>query len=135
MQPVRRAPGVGPAPQVGPAPVVRPSPLVGPAVTAATTAYLANCALGVSVALRLVDTSQVRWVHHGMYVLTSTLTAGAFLAAAVSRHPAAIPLACAALPLFALQAHGARPLTRHARDAVLAAPAYAAAAALTRIRS
>lgn len=108
---------------------------VRPAVAAATGAYLANCALGISVALRLVDTSRVRWVHHGMYIATSALTVGATGVCVVRRHPAALPLALATVPLFLLQAHGSRPLRRHARDAVLAAPAYAAAAALTRIRS
>ena len=33
-------------------------------VTAAAESYTANCALGGSVALGLLDTSNVRWVHH-----------------------------------------------------------------------
>ena len=95
--------------------------------TVATGAYAANCALGASVAAGWVDTSNVRWVHHGLYVMTSVTTAAAVLSLLGRRSPAAVVLAPAALPLFMLQHHGARPLSRHTRDALRAAPCYAAA--------
>lgn len=95
-------------------------------VTAAAAAYAANCALGASVAARWVDTSNVRWVHHGLYIVTSATTAAAAVVAGVTRSPAAIALAPAAVPLFLLQRHGARPLPRHTRDALAAAPCYVA---------
>ncbi|OMH35030.1 hypothetical protein [Tersicoccus sp. Bi-70] len=95
-------------------------------VTAAAAAYAANCALGASVAARWVDTSNVRWVHHGLYIVTSAATAAAAVVAGATRSPAAIALAPAAVPLFLLQRHGARPLPRHTRDALAAAPCYAA---------
>ncbi|MDO5367902.1 hypothetical protein [Kocuria sp.] len=88
--------------------------------------YAANCSLGISVAKHWVDTSNFRWVHHGLYILTATTTVAAFFACAARRSPAAIALAPAAAPLFLLQHHGARPLRRHTRDALLAAPCYAA---------
>ncbi|MBD2762499.1 hypothetical protein IEE91_04625 [Kocuria sp. cx-455] len=101
-------------------------------ITAAAGAYAANCSLGISVAKQWVDTSNFRWVHHGLYILTATTTAAAFFACATRRSPAALALAPAAAPLFLLQHHGARPLRRHTRDALLAAPCYAAGLVLAR---
>lgn len=95
-------------------------------VSLAAGFYAANCSLGISVAKRWVDTSNVRWVHHGLYILTTATTCTAFLACTVRRSPAALALAPAALPLFMLQHHGARPLGRHTRDALSAAPCYVA---------
>lgn len=95
-------------------------------VSAAAAAYAGNCALGASVAARWLDTSNVRWVHHAMYILTATTTAAAALACATHRSPAALALAPAAVPLFLLQRHGAHPVRRHTRDALAAAPCYAA---------
>ena len=95
-------------------------------VTAAAAAYAANCALGTSVAARWVDTSNVRWIHHGLYITTSAVTAAACVAAVRERSPVAAVLAPAVVPLFLLQRHGARPLQRHTRDALAAAPCYAA---------
>lgn len=105
------------------------------AVAAASLAYLANCSLGLAVATGRIDTSRVRWVHHAMYIATSGLTLTALAVCASRRHPAALPLAAAAVPLVLLQRHGARPLRRHERDAILAGPAYAAALTLSAIRS
>ena len=101
-------------------------------VSAAAGAYAANCALGTSVAARWVNTSNARWVHHGMYILTSTTTAAAVLACAARRSPAALALAPAVVPLVLLQRHGARPVGRHTRDALSAAPCYAAGLVLAR---
>lgn len=101
-------------------------------VGAAAGCYALNCSLGISVAQRWVDTSNVRWVHHGLYILTAITTAAAFSACAARRSPAALALAPAAAPLFLLQHHGARPLRRHTRDALLAAPCYAAGLVLAR---
>ncbi len=70
--------------------------------TAATTSYLANCALGAGVATRVLDTRNVRWVHHALYVCTSTLAGAAASSLLWSRTPsragwlllpAAVPLA------------------------------------------
>ncbi|GGC90945.1 hypothetical protein GCM10011512_17480 [Tersicoccus solisilvae] len=99
-------------------------------VTVAAAAYAANCALGASVAARWIDTSNVRWVHHGLYIVTSVTTAVAAVVAGAARSPAAIALAPAVVPLVLLQRHGARPLPRHRRDALAAAPCYAAGLAL-----
>ncbi|GAA1131634.1 hypothetical protein [Citricoccus alkalitolerans] len=101
--------------------------LVRTLVTAAAGAYAANCALGASVALRWIDTSSIRWVHHGLYTVTVTTTAVAAVVGTARRSPAAVALLPAALPLVLLQRHGARPLSRHTHDALAAAPCYAAA--------
>ena len=54
-------------------------PARSPLLVAAAGGYLLNCALGAAVAARVLDTSGVRWVHHGLYVTTATLTAAAGL--------------------------------------------------------
>jgi hypothetical protein len=54
-------------------------------VTAAATSYAANCALGASVAAGLLDTRGHRWLHHALYVVTSTLTGAAALTLLVRR--------------------------------------------------
>ncbi|MEX5310059.1 hypothetical protein [Kocuria sp. CPCC 205297] len=99
-------------------------------VTASAGAYTANCALGASVAARWVNTSNVRWIHHGLYITTSAVTAAACVAAVRERSPVAAVLAPAVVPLFLLQRHGARPLRRHTRDALAAAPCYVVGLAL-----
>ena len=100
--------------------------LVRTLVTAAAGSYTANCTLGGSVALGWIDTSRVRWVHHGLYIATSSLTAAACAAGLRERSAASAALLPAVAPLFLLQHHGARPLQRHTRDALWAAPCYAA---------
>lgn len=40
--------------------------LVRTAVRTATAAYTVNGALGLSVAVGAVDTSTMRWLHHGL---------------------------------------------------------------------
>ncbi|MDH2443275.1 hypothetical protein QDR37_04875 [Amnibacterium sp. CER49] len=103
----------------------------GVLVVAAALAYTANCALGTAVALRALDTSRYRWVHHALYITTSALTVGAVTAGAVSRRPAAALLAPALVPLAGIPYAGTRTL-RHPLVAVTAAPWYAAALAAVR---
>lgn len=88
-------------------------------VSVAAACYAINCALGLAVARRWVDTSDVRWVHHALFVATATSTA---LAVATGRGgrwltPALVPLAI--IP-FA----GRR---RHVATALSAAPLFALA--------
>ncbi|MBB2899496.1 putative membrane protein YfcA [Kineococcus radiotolerans] len=97
-----------------------------PLLTAAATGYLLNCALGASVALRVLDTSGVRWVHHAVYVATAVLTAGAGAELARHRRPAFWRLLPVALPLSAIPAVSARSRW-HPVIAGTAAPAYLAA--------
>jgi hypothetical protein len=110
-----------------------------PLFVAATTAYTANCALGVSVALRLVDTRNFRWLHHALYIATCATTALAVSAgiwgephrpsrrAALALLPAAVPLA--AIPY--LGSHG----RRHPLVALAAAPFIVAGLVVSRRRS
>jgi hypothetical protein len=103
----------------------------GALVVVAALAYTANCALGTAVALRLLDTSRYRWVHHALYITTTALTVGAVGAGALARRPAAALLAPALVPLAGIPYAGTRTL-RHPVVAVTAAPWYAAALAATR---
>lgn len=104
------------------------------AVAAAASAYTANLALGLSVATGRVDTSDVRWVHHGLYILTCTLTGSALAVGAARGRAGVAVLAPAAVPLFLLQRHGARPVRRHGWEALAAGPFYVSALLTTRSR-
>jgi hypothetical protein len=97
-----------------------------PLFAAAAVAYAANCALGASVALRLVDTRDVRWVHHALYIATSALT-GVAVSSGLWGRPrrasrrAALALAPAAVPLAVIPYAGTR-TRRHPLVALTAAP-------------
>jgi len=107
-----------------------------PLFAAATAAYAVNCALGASVAARLIDTSRFRWLHHALYIATCVTTATAIVAgwsqgarstdrrAALALLPAAAPLA--AIPY--LGTHG----RRHPLVALAAAPFVVAGLVLSR---
>jgi hypothetical protein len=98
---------------------------------AAAVSYAANCALGASVALRLVDTRNARWVHHALYIATFSLAVGAISTAAwgsprgASREAAAL-LAPAAVPLTLIPYAGTH-TRRHPLVALTAAPFFIAA--------
>lgn len=100
--------------------------------TAATVSYLANCGLGAAVATRKLRTDDVRWVHHGLYILTSTLAAGAVSSLLWSRSRAGWLLLPAAVPFALIPRRSARS-RGHVVLALSAAPFFAAslAAALT----
>jgi hypothetical protein len=101
-----------------------------PLFAAAAAAYAANCALGASVALRLVDTRDSRWIHHALYIATSALTVVAVSSAVwgsprgASRRGAAA-LAPAILPLAAIPYAGTH-TGRHPAIALSAAPFFVA---------
>lgn len=98
-----------------------------PLFAAAAVAYTANVALGTAVATRLIDTSNVRWVHHGLYIATCATTAAAGIAALVWGRPrrasrrAAFALLPAAVPLAAIPSLGTHG-RRHPLTALAAAP-------------
>lgn len=99
---------------------------------AASASYLANVALGVGVATRVINTKRVRWVHHALFVTTATLTAAAAVAAVADRR--ARP---AALLIGALGVLGAAPFAdthswRHGATAGAAAPFFIATLIETR---
>ena len=93
--------------------------------TAAAVGYAANCLLGAAVAARLIDTSRMRWVHHGIYVATSTLTAAATSSLVWSRSTAGWLLLPAAVPLAVIPYAGTRG-RRHPAVALSAAPFFVA---------
>jgi hypothetical protein len=102
----------------------------------AAASYAANCALGAAVALRWIDTRDVRWVHHAIYVATCVL-AGVAASTALWGRPrrtaraAALALAPAAVPLAAIPYAGTH-TRRHPLIALTAAPFFAAAAIRSR---
>ncbi|WP_426185628.1 hypothetical protein [Microbacterium sp. TWP3-1-2b2] len=101
-----------------------------PLFQAAALSYAANCALGVTVALRLVDTSGFRWLHHALYITTCAAVAAA-LSSRWWRGPhhatrrATSALAPAVVPLAAI-AYVPTHSRRHPLIALAAAPFFAA---------
>ena len=98
-------------------------------VTAAALSYAGNAAFGTAVAVGAIDNGRIRWVHHALYVVTSSLTAVALVAAVAERRAAGLALLPAAGPLLALPYAGGS-LRRHALLAGSAAPAYVIAVVL-----
>ena len=110
--------------------LVRGTRLVGAPLGAAAF-YAATCTVGASVRTGVLDTSRARCVHHALFLATASATGFAVLRLAASnRVPAALALATTALPFTALTRVSTR-TDRHALVALTAAPAYAAALALT----
>jgi hypothetical protein len=104
--------------------------------TAAAASYTANCALGASVAVRLIDTRNFRWVHHALYIATFGLALAAFSSAWWGRPRDAVGSAAAALapalvPLAVIPYAGTH-TRRHPLIALMAAPFIAAAAIRSR---
>ena len=109
-----------------------PGAAAAPLFVAAAAAYGANCALGASVAARLIDTSRFRWVHHALYIVTCATTALAIAAGGVGRsRRAAVALLPAAVPLAAIPYAGTHG-RRHPLVALTAAPFFVAGLLLSR---
>lgn len=97
-----------------------------PLFVSAAVAYGANCALGVAVAARIVDTRDFRWVHHALYIATCVTAAAAVSTGFWARprrasRSAALALLPAAAPLAAIpyvRTHS----RRHPLVALTAAP-------------
>lgn len=97
-----------------------------PLLVAAAGAYAANCALGGAVALRLLDTSGYRWLHHAVFTATAGLTGLAAADLLRRRDPRFLRLAPVVVPLSLVPRVSAR--TRgHVLLAAGMAPAYLAA--------
>ncbi|MBP1240431.1 hypothetical protein ABID92_002129 [Frigoribacterium sp. PvP120] len=93
----------------------------------ATAAYLATCGVGLGVRTGVLRTERVRGVHHALFVVTAVSAGAAVLALGVAGHrPAAASLLASAVPFAALTRSSPR-AGPHARLALAAAPAYAAA--------
>ena len=98
----------------------------GPArrlVTAAALAYVENCAWGTAVAVRLIRTKRLRVVHHGLFVVTATLTGLAATTPLWTRSRAALFLLPALVPLAVAPRTDPRS-GAHWQVAVAAAPSY-----------
>ena len=93
----------------------------------ATAAYLATCGVGLGVRTGVLRTERVRGVHHALFVVTAVSAGAAVLALGVAGHrAAAASLLASAVPFAALTRSSPR-TGPHARLALAAAPAYAAA--------
>ena len=93
--------------------------------TAAAACYVANCEIGAAAASGIVDTTDIHWVHHALYVGTATLTASAIGSALWSRSPAGWALLPAAVPL-GLIPYLSTTRPRHTAVALSAAPFFVA---------
>ncbi|WIB70947.1 hypothetical protein [Curtobacterium sp. MCBD17_026] len=102
-------------------------------VTAASVAYVANCLWGTAVAVRLIRTKKLRVVHHGLFVVTATLTGVAATTPVWTRDRTALFLLPALVPLAVAPRTNPRS-GAHWRVAVAAAPSYLGAV-LARRRS
>lgn len=92
----------------------------------AALCYLANCGLGAAVAVKLVDTSGFRWLHHALYIATCTTGAAAAAMGWRGRprdrsRRASLALMPAAVPLAVIPWAGTR-TARHPIIALAAAP-------------
>jgi len=95
-----------------------------PLFVAAALSYAANCALGLAVAARVIDTRHFRWLHHAMYITTCTTVVAAIGSACRGSRPArqaALALAPAVVPLTAI-AYVPTHTRRHPLVALAAAP-------------
>lgn len=107
-----------------------------PLFAAAATTYAVNCVLGASVALRVIDTSRFRWVHHALYIATCA-TSTVAVTVGWSRGPhtvgrrAAVVLLPAAVPLAAIPYLGTH-TRRHPLVALAASPFLVAGLLLSR---
>ncbi|MFD5214191.1 hypothetical protein [Microbacterium sp. NPDC058345] len=106
-------------------------PLTRRLTAAALASYTVNTAYGAAVAAGALGTRRIRWLHHALFVVTSTLTALALLAAAIERRRAGFALLPAAAQLIALPAT-AGGTRRHATTALRAAPWFLIAAVMAR---
>lgn len=100
-------------------------------VTAAAAAYVVNCLWGTAVAVRLIRTRKLRVVHHGLFVVTATLTGVAATTPLWTRSRAGLFLLPALVPLALAPRTNPRS-GAHWRTAVAAAPSYLGAVLLRR---
>ncbi|PPH45255.1 hypothetical protein C5D09_11235 [Rathayibacter sp. AY1C9] len=98
---------------------------------AVAVSYSANCALGTAVATGALRTGRWHWIHHALYICTSTLTALAWATLRRSDTRAASALAPAAVPLAVIAFAGTHG-RRHPAIALAAAPFVLAALGRTR---
>lgn len=92
-------------------------------VTAASVAYVTNCLWGTAVAVRLIRTRKLRVVHHGLFVVTATLTGAAATTPLWTRDRSALFLLPALVPLALAPRTNPRS-GAHWKTAVAAAPSY-----------
>lgn len=102
---------------------------------AAAAVYAANCMLGASVAARIVDTRNFRWLHHLLYIATCTSVGAAVVSGSAGRsrqgRRSALAVLPAAVPLAAIPYLGTH-TRRHPLVALTAAPFIVAGLVLSR---
>lgn len=97
----------------------------------AATFYAANSALGLGVATGAVRTGRFRWVHHALYIATTTTTLIALITGIGRHRRAALALLPTLVPLAVIPYAGTR-TRRHPIIALSAAPCYLLAVLRTR---
>lgn len=99
-------------------------------VSAASTSFLVNCAIGALASYPRSRTMmhRIRWAHHAIYISTASLTGAAAAGAILTHHPARTPLIAAHVPLALMPRFRGRS-RMHVVTAAAAAPAFALALA------
>lgn len=107
------------------------APLTASLASAALAGFIVNAGYGTAVAAGLFGTARMRWVHHALFILTSTLTGMTLLASLVKRRGMGCALVPAAAALIAMPStRGGSP--RHIALAASAFPSFLITALLAR---
>ena len=107
------------------------APLTASLASAALTSFIVNSGYGAAVAAGVFGTARMRWVHHTLFILTSTLTGLTLLTSLVERRGSGLALAPAAAALVAMPSTRGGS-ARHIAVAASALPSFVIAALLAR---
>ncbi|MFD5225962.1 hypothetical protein ACFWHT_10120 [Microbacterium sp. NPDC058342] len=105
--------------------------VTGGIVPLACLSWVINAAYGALIATGAVRRRRTRWVHHALFIATSTLTGLSLLAALVERRDVAVVLLPAAAAMAAMPATRGG-TAQHTALALSAAPWYASAVMMVR---
>ena len=84
--------------------------------------YVANVALGTAVAVRVVDTRPIHWVHHALFTVTISSTAASLVLHFAARDRRMVPLLVAMAALASVTRTSGRQRS-HPVVALMASPA------------
>lgn len=107
------------------------APLIASLSSAALASFIVNTGYGTAVAAGVFGTARMRWLHHALFILTSTLTGLTLLTCVLGRRRAVLALAPAAAALVAMPSTRGGS-ARHIALAASALPSFAITALLAR---
>lgn len=107
------------------------APLTASLSSAALASFVVNAGYGTAVAAGVFGTTRMRWVHHALFILTSTLTGLTLLTSVIERRSAGLALAPAAVALVAMPSTRGGS-ARHIAVAASALPSFLITALLAR---